>query len=120
MGVIACDYDADGDTDVFVANDEMPNFLFRNDGRGNFEQLGVASGVAYNAAGVPQGSMGVDAGDYDNDGRLDLYLTSYQNEWATLFRNLGDGFFLDVTRPTGAGAGTLPHVTWGERLGGLR
>jgi hypothetical protein len=116
MGVIACDYDDDNDTDVFVANDEMPNFLFRNDGRGHFEQLGVASGVAYNAAGLPQGSMGIECGDYDNDARLDFYLTSYQNEWATLFRNLGDGFFLDVTQPTGAGAGTLPHVTWGEGL----
>ncbi|MCY2992603.1 MAG: FG-GAP-like repeat-containing protein [Planctomycetota bacterium] len=114
MGVIACDYDNDGDTDIFVANDEMANFLFQNDGHGTFREVGIPSGVAYDAAGLPRGSMGVDAGDYDNDGWLDFYVTSYQNELATLYRNLGRGFFHDATRLTGAGAGTLSQVTWGH------
>jgi hypothetical protein len=113
MGASACDYDNDGDTDVFVANDVMPSFLFRNDGQGSFEETAVPGGVAYNGQGMPLGSMGADFGDYDRDGWLDLYVTSYQNELATLYRNLGQGFLLDVTRMTGAGDGTLPYVTWG-------
>ncbi len=58
--------------------------------------------------------MGVDCGDYDNDGWLDFYVTSYQNQLATLYKNLGDGMFQDVTLMSGAGAGTLPNVTWGN------
>lgn len=116
MGVVACDYDDDGDTDIFVANDAMANFLFQNDGHGSFREVGIPSGVAYDAAGLPQASMGVDAGDYDNDGWLDLYVTAYQNEVATLYRNLGQGFFHDATRQAGAGTATRSHVTWGNGL----
>ena len=72
------------------------------------------TGIAYDLNGEEHGSMGVDCGDYDNDGRLDFYVTSYQGQWATLYKNLGDGVFEDVTPVTGAGAGTLPHVTWGN------
>ena len=113
MGVTCCDFDDDGDTDVFVANDEMPNFLFENDGQGRFQEVGIVSGVAFDGAGLVQASMGVDAGDYDNDGRFDFYVTSYQNELATLYRNVGHETFIDATRACGAGAGTLQHVTWG-------
>jgi len=58
--------------------------------------------------------MGTDCGDYDNDGLLDFYETSYQTQWATLYKNMGDGMFEDVTPVTGAGTGTLPFVTWGN------
>jgi hypothetical protein len=114
MGVIGCDYDQDGDTDLYVANDGMANFLWQNDGHGKFQEVGISAGVAYDAAGLPQSSMGVDAGDYDRDGWLDLYVTAYQHESATLYRNLGQGFFHDATRLAGAGAGTQAHVTWGN------
>jgi hypothetical protein len=114
MGIVAADYDNDGDTDVFVANDVAENFLFQNDGTGKFEEMGLLSGFAYDLHGDEQGSMGVDCGDYDNDGWLDFYVTSYQNQLATLYRNLGDGTFQDVTLLTGAGARTLPNVTWGN------
>jgi len=114
MGMTCGDFDNDGDTDVFVANDGLANFLLRNDGTGKFEEIGVLGGTAYETAGMPQASMGVDCGDYDNDGWLDFYVTSYQRELATLYRNLGDGFFEDVTRLTGAGKGTLAYVTWGN------
>lgn len=114
MGIVAGDYDNDGDTDVFIANDVAENFLFQNDGTGKFEEMGLLSGFAYDLHGDEQGSMGVDCGDYDNDGWLDFYVTSYQNQLATLYRNLGDGTFQDVTLLTGAGAGTLPNVTWGN------
>jgi hypothetical protein len=69
--------------------------------------------VAYDFNGKAHGTMGVECGDYDNDGLLDVFWTSYQQETASLFRNTGRGFFEDVTRPTGAGQGTLPLVTWG-------
>jgi hypothetical protein len=114
MGTVCADYDDDGDTDILVANDVLGNFLFQNDGRGRFEEVGVTSGFAYDLHGDEQGSMGVDAGDYDNDGRLDFYATSYQDQLAVLYRNLGHGFLEDVTLQTGAGAGTLPDVTWGN------
>ncbi len=116
MGGICADYDNDGDTDVHIVNDVYANFLFENDGTGKFEEVGLIAGLAYDLHGDDQGSMGVDCGDYDNDGRLDFYQTSYAQELTTLYRNLGDGMFRDVTMITGAGAETLAHVTWGTGL----
>jgi hypothetical protein len=116
MGIVAADYDNDGDTDVFIGNDVAENFLFANDGRGHFEDVGLVAGTAYELDGSPSASMGTDCGDYDNDGLLDFFVTSYQLELAVLYRNLGDGVFEDVTMTTGAGAGTLPNVTWGNTL----
>ena len=113
MGTVCADYDNDGDTDIFVADDFCENFLFQNDGTGKFEEVGLVAGVAYDAHGDEQGSMGVDCGDYNNDGLLDFYQTSYQGQLALLYKNLGGGSFEDVTLATGAGEGTLPHVTWG-------
>ncbi len=116
MGATACDYDGDGDTDVFVCNDVKGNFFFKNDGTGKFEEAALVVGVAYNVFGVENGSMGVECGDYDNDGQLDFFMTSYQGEMPVLYRNLGDGSFEDVTVKTGAGAGAFPHVNWGAGL----
>ena len=116
MGTVCADYDNDGDTDIFVANDVAENYLLENDGKGRFREVGLQAGSAYDLYGSPQGSMGVDCGDYDNDGWLDFYQTSFQLQHAVLFRNLGDGIFEDVTLITGAGAGTFPHVTWGNGL----
>ena len=117
MGTICSDYDNDGDTDIIVANDiSVGNFLFKNDGTGKFEEIALIAGVAFDFHGDEQGSMGVDAGDYDNDGLFDLYMTSYQHQSTTLYRNMGDDMFEDVTRKTGAGAGTVPAVTWGTSL----
>ncbi|MBX3746272.1 MAG: CRTAC1 family protein [Verrucomicrobiae bacterium] len=116
MGVVCADYDDDGHTDIIVGNDAMANFVFRNDGTGRFEEVGMLTGLAYDMHGVGQGTMGVEVGDYDNDGRLDFHMTSYQRQWAPLYRNLGRGMFDDVTHRSGAGAGTLPEVTWGNGL----
>lgn len=116
MGMVCANYDNDGDTDIFVANDSSPNFLFENDGSGKFEEVGLVSGIAYDAYGSLHGSMGVDCGDFDNDGLLDFYQTSYQGQTAALYHNLGQGLFEDVTMTAKAGIGTLPHVTWGTGL----
>jgi len=116
MGLVCADHDADGDTDVFVLNDVAGNCLFENDGSGKFEEVAVLVGLAYDYAGEALGSMGVDCGDYDNDGSLDFFMTSYQNQMPILYKNLGDGFYEDVTFRTGAGAGSLPYVNWGTGL----
>ncbi len=113
MGLVCLDYDNDGDTDIAVLNDVMANYLFENDGRGKFREAGLDAGFAYNADGMPLGSMGVDCGDFDNDGWLDLFQTSYSAELPVLYRNSGLGFFEDVTRATDAGVRTYPHVNWG-------
>ena len=116
MGGICADYDNDGDTDVYIINDVYANFLFENDGTGKFEEVGLITGLAYDLHGDDQGSMGVDCADYDNDGRLDFYQTCYARELATLYRNLGDRVFEDVTMVTGAGERTFAYVTWGTGL----
>jgi len=73
----------------------------------------LLAGLAYDAAGSPHGSMGVDAGDFDNDGRVDFVVTAYQRELTTLYRNLGNDLFADVTRQTNAGQGSYSNVKWG-------
>jgi hypothetical protein len=113
LGAVAADYDNDGDTDLFVCNDVMGNFLFENDGNGEFEEVGLIAGVAYNYSGTWLGSMGVDCGDYDNDGLLDFFMTDYQAEMPALYRNSGQGFFEDVTLEARAGINAFPHVNWG-------
>jgi len=116
MGVVCADYDDDGDTDIIVGNDAMANFVWRNDGHGHFEEVGLLTGLAYDRNGVGLGTMGVECGDYNNDGRLDFHMTSYQKQWAILYRNAGKGLFEDVTHTTSAGAGTFNQVTWGTGL----
>jgi len=116
MGMVCADYDNDGDTDIFVCNDIRRNFLFLNDGTGHFEEMGLLVGAAYNYYGNENASMGVDCGDYNNDGRLDFFVTDYQGELPVLYENVGNGLLDDVTRRTGAGLGTYQHVTWGAGL----
>ncbi len=113
MGMVCGDFDGDGDTDVFVLNDVFRNFYFENNGSGTFREVGVQNGTAYNVYGQENGNMGVDCGDYDNDGRLDLFVTTYQTEHVMLLRNLGAGLFEDVTFRTRAGQGSFNHVKWG-------
>ncbi len=116
MGTVCGDYDADGDTDIFVCNDVRANFLLQNDGRGHFHDVALLAGVACDFSGIPQGSMGVDCGDYDNDGWLDFFMTNYQGEIPVLYRNSGRGFFEDMTLRSGAGTPAIPYVTWGTGL----
>ncbi|MBX3746273.1 MAG: CRTAC1 family protein [Verrucomicrobiae bacterium] len=119
MGVIALDYDGDGDTDIVVGNDLGANFLFRNDGAGKFEEVGLAAGIAYDELGAAHGTMAVEAGDWNHDGWPDLFTTSYQRQLTTLYENRGGRYFADATRRTGAGTGTYAQVTWGAGLADL-
>ncbi|MSU35265.1 MAG: CRTAC1 family protein [Pedosphaera sp.] len=113
MGVIAADLDNDGDTDIIVGNDLRPNFVLLNDGTGKFKEVGGLLGLAYDSFGHVQGSMGVECADWNNDGWLDVYITPYQRQLATLYQNHTGIYFEDVARQTGAAAGTYPHVKWG-------
>ena len=97
LGVVCFDFDDDGWMDVFLANDSMTNFLYRNRGDGTFEDVTLAAGVAFGEDGKAEAGMGVDAADYDGDGRLDLYITHLDFEFDRLYRNLGDGSFEDAT-----------------------
>ncbi len=117
MGMVCGDIDADGDTDIFILNDVAGNFLFQNDGTGRFEEISLLAGVGYNLDGHELGSMGVDCADYDNDGRLDFFMTSYSGEYPVLYRNMGEAVFEDATLVSGAGAGCFPHVNWGTGFG---
>jgi len=116
MGTVCGDFDNDGDTDIITANDMCANFLFVNDGLGRFEETGLMAAMAYDQHGEVQGSMGAILADYDNDGWLDLHVTTYQEQWSTLYRNLRDGGYEDVTMMVGAGTGTHAKVTWGNGL----
>lgn len=112
FAVIFDDFDADGRADIFVANDSNPNYLYRNKGDGTFEEIGVASGVAYSADGKEHSNMGVAVGDYDNDGRMDLFITTFADDNYALLHNDGKNFFTDVSYPSGVGEPTIPWLGW--------
>jgi hypothetical protein len=113
FGVVATDYDGDGWTDIFVANDSNPDFLYRNRGGKGFESAGLMAGVALNADGRAQAGMGADSGDYDGDGRLDIATSAFAYDSNSLFRNLGGGTFEDVSQKAGIAAATFEPMTWG-------
>ena len=116
LGVIWTDFDDDGWIDLYVSNDSTRNFMWRNLGDGAFEDVGVASGVAFNEDGVTEAGMGVDAGDVDGDGRLDLYVANLDLETNTLYRQFGEGFFEDATRQSGLAAPSHERVGFGVEL----
>ena len=113
LGVVPTDFDGDGDLDLYVANDETPNVLFCNEGDGTFKDVALVAGAAYNGDGEEEAGMGVDAGDFDNDGDPDLYVTNFFSETNTLYRNEGSKRFADITAFAGLGAPTLNLLGWG-------
>lgn len=116
LGVVAADYDLDGHIDVFVANDAVANFLYRNRGDGTFEDVTLISGTGYDRNGRPQSCMGTDFGDYDRDGKLDLMVTNLEFETHTLYRNKGDGTFEDSTQEAGLAQATFYYAGWGTKF----
>ena len=119
LGVLWFDSDNDGDPDLYVANDSMGNFLFLNNGDGSFREAGLLSSVAYDEDGKEQAGMGVATGDYDRDGHFDLYVTNFSDDYNTLYRNLGNGFFRDVTYAADLGTATWPFLAWGTGFADL-
>src|SRR2546423_2541905 len=113
LGAIASDFDEDGLVDIFVANDSTPNFLYHNNGDGTFKDIGFPSGTAVNENGSEQGSMGVTLGDYKHDGRLDLFITNFDDDYNTLYHNDGKGSFTDVSYAAKVAAVKLPFIGWG-------
>jgi hypothetical protein len=116
MGLAFLDYDLDGKLDVFVANDTVPNFLFHNEGGGQFREVALRSGVAFNEDGRALSSMGVDARDIDNDGREDIWVVANATETFPLFRNLGKGLLMDITYPSGIGRQTMAATGWSNGI----
>ncbi|QDV25067.1 CRTAC1 family protein [Aureliella helgolandensis] len=113
MGVLAVDVDEDGDCDIVVANDQMANSLFLNDGLGHFVERGVEAGIGFDRRGRANGNMGIEFGDVDADGLLDLFTTTYQDEMPVLYKNFGGGLFMDQTNLAQIDTRLTPHVHWG-------
>ena len=113
LGAVWGDYDNDGWLDLYVADDGTPNYLYRNDRRGGLTDVSFETGTSYSGAGVEQGSMGIAWGDYDNDGLFDLFVTNFESEQNTLYRNLGPKGFMDVSAAAGVAQVSRPFVGWG-------
>jgi hypothetical protein len=113
LGVAAADFDGDGFTDLFVANDGEANFVWMNRAGERFEEMGLMSGTAYNRDGSPEASMGVSAGDFDGDGDEDLFMTHLINETNTLYVNDGRGNFDDNTDRSGLGSASKAYTGFG-------
>ena len=116
LGVAFADYDDDGFVDVYVANDSVQSFLYRNKGKSTFAEVGLLTGVGFNEDGKTFAGMGVDFADYDNDGHSDIVVTDLSNERYRLFRQNADRSFRDVTNMSGVGGATLPFSGWSTRF----
>ncbi|KAA6459690.1 CRTAC1 family protein [Acidobacteria bacterium AB60] len=108
------DLDNDGKLDLVVANDGQPNYLYKGDGNGGFVESGFTSGVAYNENGSAQANMGIALGDYLHQGRLSLFISHFDNEYAALYRNEGHMNFTDVSVASGVTRATRGWVGWGD------
>jgi len=113
LAVLLGDLDLDGDLDIYVANDATPNFLYRNRGDGHLEEIGAISGTAFSDAGEPDGSMGVDLGDYNLDGLPDLWVSNYEDQSFALYRNEGGCVFQHVSGQTGITSVSKRYVGFG-------
>jgi hypothetical protein len=113
LASVFVDVDDDGWLDLLVANDSVPRYLYRNRHDGTFEDVSYLSGFALTNEGLAQASMGIAVGDYNRDGRLDFLITTFSDDYKTLYRNDGNNNFSDVTYRAGLGASTIPFLAWG-------
>ncbi len=112
LGVLTADFDNDGWTDIYVADDSAPAILYHNNKNGTFTDVATEAGAAYSGDGKPQAGMGVSAGDFDGDGKLDIFKTNFSGDTSTLYRNMGKMIFDDVTFTAGIGLNTR-WLGWG-------
>jgi enediyne biosynthesis protein E4 len=106
------DFNGDGWPDIVVLNDSNPNYFYANRGNGTFEEIGATAGIAYNGEGSEQANMGLAVGDMDNDGWMDLFITTFADDNFTLFHNDGNGFFTDISYPSGVAEPTIGPLGW--------
>jgi hypothetical protein len=116
LGALWLDYDKDGCLDLYVANDSSPSLLYHNDCKGGFSEVGAEAGVAYSADGREQAGMGIDSGDYDNDGWPDLAKTNFSDDTNNLYHNDGNGQFTDLAGPAGFGPVSIPFLAFGVKF----
>jgi len=116
FGVAFFDFDDDGRLDLLVANDSGPNHLYRNRGDGTFQDVSYASGAALNEVGLEQAHMGVAVGDYDRDGRPDVFITNFADDYNVLYRNDGKGLFSEVSYAAGLAQASIPFLGWGTHF----
>jgi hypothetical protein len=112
LGVALIDYNADGWLDLFVANDTQPNRLYENRKNGTFTDVAVAAGVAFNEAGVARAGMGVDAADYNGSGRQSVVIGNFSTEMMALYRNEGNGLFVDEAPRSAIGKASMLRLTF--------
>ncbi len=115
LGVVALDYDGDGDEDLYVANDGQANYLYRNDGHGRFTDVALLAGVALSEDGKPQAGMGVDFADYDGDTLPDIFVANLSFQASALYRNNGHGTFTEKSYAAGLAGPT--HLMTGYGAG---
>ncbi len=113
LAAVFVDVDDDGWVDLLVANDSTPNYLYRNRHDGTFEDVSYGSGFALSEDGREQASMGIAVGDYNHDGKVDFFTTTFSDDYKTLYRNDGGGNFSDVTYGAGLADSTVPFLAWG-------
>ncbi len=116
LGAVFSDLDLDSDSDLYVASDSTGNFLFENDGEGRFSDRSLLSGASFSHAGAAQAGMGVDSGDVNGDGRPDLVVTNFSDDYDTLYLNQGGLTFLDSSDLFGLAVPTLPYLGWSVLL----
>jgi hypothetical protein len=119
LGVVFSDLDLDGDPDLYVATDTTENLLFENRGDGTFEDVSLLSGAALSGNGTAQAGMGVDAGDVDGDGLVDLFVTNFSHDYNTLYRNQSGLRFVDASDLAMLALPSLPYLGWSTRLADL-
>jgi len=116
LGVIPADFDLDGDSDLYVANDGVMNHYFINNGRGYFEENAIFTGLGFNDNGLPEAGMGVDIGDVNGDGWPDIFVTNFSGESNTIYMNNKRGYFKDETFMSGLDQPSLDYVGFGTKL----
>ncbi len=117
FGLAAADFDGDLDLDLYVANDSNANYLYKNDGNGHFSEEGLWSGGALDSRGAAQAGMGTAVGDADGDGLADIFVTHFERDTSTLYRNVGDLTFLDESEKRGLHVATFMPLSWGTVFG---
>jgi len=114
LGAVFADVNNDGKLDLIVGNDSTPNYLYLNKGNGTFQDVSYDSGFAVNGVGQETASMGLAVGDYQNNGRLDIFDTTFSDNYKPLYRNDGGASFTDVSYEIGLGEITVPFLSWGD------